>query len=242
MKNQIQTRTSQSQIISQAQVNPSKLPKSKKISLLGFIPLTILFLFFRYDLAYRDSKLKQQLTQQQIQPTTTQIAAGELIKWKTYRNEEYGFELRYPESFFSQDYPSGIRRGEKFGVSFADEKWEGQGVHNPSLIVSVIATELSPQEWLEENYDPAVVHPPECSADPPFGYRDVQDTTVNGMAAIKFQFLTTSDSSMTTVIQGPGTLYRIAAISSGLGNFPKELYDQILSTFKLLPDTHDWKT
>lgn len=198
----------------------------KREWLIVFLFFTFLFLALIPINFYQTSAIQE--------PNVSYKPNGSVVttNWKTYRNEEYRFELRYPENFFSKEYSSRIRRGgEKFLVGFADKKWESQGVHNPELIVSVIATELSPQEWLEEYYDPAVI----SNSDPPFGYRNVQETTVNGMAAIQFQFLTTSDSSANTIIQGkPGTLYRIAAISSGLGNFPKELYEQILSSFKFL--------
>ena len=99
----------------------------------------------------------------------------------------------------------------------------------------MITAQLPPRNWLEENYDPAVLPSPNINLDPPYGYNDVQDTTFDGMVAVKFQFLTASDGSESIIIQGSSNkLYRIDAISSGIGDFPKEQYNQILSTFKFL--------
>lgn len=223
--------------IEQTEATPKSKGK-KKVILWVFVVLLLLFSIGITTLLLINQKRASQTQQPspiETKPTPTHAPNDDLVSWKTHRNEKHGFELAYPDNYFSNEYFSGNGNGKKFGVSFADKKWEGQGVHNPSLVVRVIATELSPREWLEENYDPAVLPSPSSDSEPPFGYRDVQDTTVNGMAAIQFQFLTTSDTSENTLIQGNSdTLYRITAISSGIGNFSQELYNQILSTFKLL--------
>lgn len=152
--------------------------------------------------------------------------------WKTYRNDEFGFEVRYPESFLRKEFPARTNEG-VFGVSLKDKKY--QEGHYPTLNVVVIKTSLSPREWLEEYYDPA--GPPILGdiPEPPTGYENVEEIAINGIPALRFRLLAPSDSSLSTIIQGkPGTLYHVQAISSGLGNFPRELHDQILATFRFI--------
>ena len=145
--------------------------------------------------------------------------------------------MKHPENFFFKEYSTGISGGkqEVFGVSFADNRWKDQGVHNPSLSIRVIKTDLSPREWLEKYYDRAV--PPILGdiPEPSTGYENIEETTINGMPAIQFRLLATSDLSESIIIQKkPSLLFHISAISSGIGNFPEELRDQILSTFRFV--------
>ncbi|OHA64969.1 MAG: hypothetical protein A2940_02495 [Candidatus Wildermuthbacteria bacterium RIFCSPLOWO2_01_FULL_48_29] len=153
--------------------------------------------------------------------------------WQTYRNDEFGFEVKYPKNFVNKEYPSGIRSSEVFGIQFVDQKW-GEG-HYPSLTISVIETELSPREWLEKYSDPVSESSPGDIPEPAVGYRNAQDTIVNGRTALSVEFIATSDMSNSTLIQGESNrLYHIDAISSGLGDFPQEAYSQILSTFRFV--------
>ena len=37
-------------------------------------------------------------------PSTTLGTVGDIANWKTYRNEEYGFEFRYPQNWVLKDF------------------------------------------------------------------------------------------------------------------------------------------
>ncbi len=178
---------------------------------------------------------EQQESEEDLDSSTMPRDQAELdfAGWQTYRNDEFGFEVKYPENFVNKEYPSGIRSSEVFGIQFVDQKWE-EG-HYPSLTISVIETKLSPREWLEKYSDPVSESSPGDIPEPAVGYRNAQDTIVNGRIALNVEFIAASDISNSTLIQGESNrLYRIDAISSGLGDFPQEAYSQILSTFRFV--------
>lgn len=159
------------------------------------------------------------------------------IDWQTYRNDEFGFEFEYP-GHFSAEEQSYTGRDMVFGVRLQDKMYKQQPpAHWPSMSAIVIETDLSPREWLEKYKEPRTLPPPGAVPEPAIGYEDLQEVTVAGMRAIRFREIAVSDSSVSTIIEGQegNRLYYVQAISSGLGNFPRNVHDQILSTFRFVP-------
>jgi hypothetical protein len=165
----------------------------------------------------------------------------ETANWKTYRNEKYGFEIKYPQNFFVESEQFHPQAPIVFIIGFADEQWKGKGVHNPAVYIYVIKTTLSPREWLEENGTSISVFCGEPEEPCPeksylyYGISDVKQVNINDIPVLQFRHYGVSGSNKSTLFKKePDTLYQIDAHSSGAGIFPQDIYDQMLSTFRFL--------
>jgi len=173
--------------------------------------------------------------------STFKFIEDKTANWKTYRNEEYGFEIKYPSNFFVESEGFQPQEPVVFIVSFADEQWKNKGVHNPAVYIYVIKTTLSSQEWLEENGTPISVfcggpeEPCPKKSYLYYGVSNVKEVNINNTPVLQFQHYGVSGSNKSTLFKKePDTLYKIDAHSSGIGIFPQDIYDQMLSTFRFL--------
>lgn len=165
------------------------------------------------------------------------------VDWKIYRNEEYGFEVRYPPDFNvteSESYQS---------VTFESKRWEGNRIHNPCIIVDVQETTLSVLEWLDQNRIFGPLYRDEQGQMYIYSGRSgtltkepVETLTIDGAEAIKFFWWGVSGGGDHVLVKNrnePSLLYDIERHLAGrLHNpeetVPKELFGQMLSTFKFL--------
>ena len=76
----------------------NRLQQMKDIIKLSSIALILIVWSIVSFIAYQNKKLKEKISESQPSPTTNLTA-----NWKTYRNEEYGFEFKYPSAWKYQE-------------------------------------------------------------------------------------------------------------------------------------------
>jgi len=159
-------------------------------------------------------------------------AEDETADWQTYRNEEYGFEIRYHSNFLAQD--------EVNGAAFIEEGWRGEAVHYPFIGIEFIETSFTPQQWVAEKGTEV-----QLTGEAPlgfqsdkyiyFGLKDKEIKTISTLQTFQFYSAGVSGVNNNTLIQHKDdTLINIYRHTSGTGEVSKDIYDQMLSTFRFL--------
>jgi len=77
-------------------------------------------------------KIKQELEQikQKISEEPKEISEIDTSEWKTYRNEEYGFEIKYPKNFTIAE------KGNKIEFNFPKAEYQGTQLFDVSITLS----------------------------------------------------------------------------------------------------------
>ena len=156
--------------------------------------------------------------------------------WKTYRNKEYGFEVKYPEDyFFEQGAYASNEEYRKSWIQFADSEWEDQGVHNPSLIIDLIKTDLSFKEYLNKTGNEGSIIDETCLKGATYcSVKNEKDISIGDdkIQALQFSSAAVSGSDNHVLIKNKEYIIDLRKHNSGMGNFPDDVFNQILSTFK----------
>ena len=142
----------------------------------------------------------------------------ETADWKTYKNEEYGFEIKYPPNLFLVESPWLTTTG----IEFIEDQWRGKKVHYSFIGIEFIQTPLTPQEWTEKN-----------------GIKNTETLTIGSFSVLQFYSAGVSGGGTHTLIQ-----YSKANILVDIENhvgpagegkkIPDDIYNQMLSTFRFL--------
>jgi len=180
-------------------------------------------------------------------PTDNPTIQTDTSNWKTYRNEEYGFEVKYSNDYFITELKKG-------GITIAHNKWIEGLVHHPYIAIQIVKTELTIDAWIEDQINESV--------DDGYGLieencslhcisRKAQEITVgNNIRALRYRMWGASGGNENTVVKkdtSSNWLIEIANHTAGSRdpgetNVPRDVLNQILSTFKFIDEAESEQT
>jgi hypothetical protein len=159
--------------------------------------------------------------------------------WKTYRNEKYGFEIKYPPGFFYSE--------ENEGVRFIENEWENITGNFPYIGIDILQTTSSIEDFFKEEKKRLVNE----------GYRFFENgcdmrcvskqakeiVVVKEIKALKYRDWGVSGGNDNVIIRHPSRdlIIKIYKHSSGWGEkgtysengvIPDEIFNKMLSTLR----------
>ncbi len=168
----------------------------------------------------------------------------ETADWKVYKNEEYGFEVRYPENYsLEQGVYTSDEKYRKSWVQLTNPEWSDQKVNNPSLIIDLIETELSLEEYIKEMGDKGSIMDETCSKEAIYcSLKEKGDIYIGdgNILGLQFSSAAASGSDEHILVKNKGYIIDLRKHNSGMGEFSDDIYRKILSTFKFIEDNKDF--
>lgn len=174
-----------------------------------------------------------------IDETELKEKTEETGEWKTYRNEEYGFEMRYPPDYY-------ISQSGK-GVEIAHVKWKNQFIHHPSLSLEVIETKYSIDKFAREEIKKARDEGYTVCPEEGFTMHCVSEFAEeikigNNIRTLRYKIWGVSGGGEIILVEKephPGWIIKIdnhiaGSRDPGEESIPKKVLDQMLSTFRFL--------
>jgi len=172
-------------------------------------------------------------------PENPALTSDPTANWKTYRNEEYGFEFKYPPGFYYEEIKNQTKPV-TWLVYIADSTKSPNVAHYPEIDVGVLSknNNLSLHNWLEDkittkdNYN----NPdPEDKDKIWWGVKNINNISLGNLKAISFSSSNYASSFQDNVLIDHGDkIFIFQSITTLLGAIDKNLFDLILSTFKFL--------
>lgn len=222
------------------------------VSLLVLCALASLAVF-----AYTNLYLYKQAFEQASAVETSVVQTDETQNWKTYRNEEYGFEFKYPSSWINSKALTAIEDNEIKGylpykdlsVYLVDSAKEneyieyvknyegiGSGFNYVGYGGDLVSISIF-NERLADSLENIVEKPND--QDDGFWSEKVQDITIGGSVAKKAISRQEWEGSATytiVAIKNPNIKNQIInlKIHYNEGKYQKEIFEKILSTFKFI--------
>lgn len=148
-----------------------------------------------------------------LESETFATQTSEFSDWKTYRNEEYGFEFRYPTNWFIH----GTKDNLYIGSTLVPAKLEGDPGNEISITIMDRNNHTDMKVWLQEDWGV----PPKDTQDyrNKFGINFVQTESAPDIDPDNLHSYTFHNNQVLRIAVSPATRY-------------KDVYNQILSTFK----------
>lgn len=181
-----------------------------------------------------------------LMPRATQASAinAEIADWKIYKNEEYGFEVKYPrDASFSSNEEEDNTRFDIIGFGNQENYKSGDDVLEVNIVKLPLNTDF--QQWWKEN---VVCEETEPLCFYPVSY-DPEKVELNGYSAFKVfvpfgGYGDTSVDRSAYYLQKENYIYNIVVVPSWKENIAT--VNQILSTFKFIKiekdETENWQT
>src|SRR3989344_7658429 len=184
-------------------------------------------------------------------PLPTQVLEV-MADWKTYRNEEYGYSIRYPSGWevtkfvvSSSDKPIGagetLLENELQKVNFTVDSFNNVPPWPKLFEVRVLRNteNYTLEEWAENYHVPLGVNPETNLA------KLIADTSVSARSAKQFSVFQFDSNNIETVTIYNGLVYQLV-YNDAPGNDTdyensRRIYNQILSTFKFLDGSEEEK-
>ncbi len=191
-------------LATQENINQPKSKISREVFLI--IILAVLLILVNGYFFYKQYSAPSQVTTQELVRETENMS-----EWKTYRNEEYGFEFKYPPT---------MKIGEEINFVYLKEN----DFNNPTLEFIGFSIHISPtnfkdsNEWIKDEFKNRkelypIIKPSFFNEIPANFIKD--PITEGGCASDYLAFV------------GNNYLYKISCVDTGI-----ILYENILSTFK----------
>ncbi|MCK5123267.1 MAG: hypothetical protein KAQ87_03935 [Candidatus Pacebacteria bacterium] len=190
-----------------------------------------------FEISFHGNDLTNKISElNQILSTFKFIEKDEIAEWKTYRNEEYGFEVEYPGDWDNPLWQEDeYRKGITFGCPVFD--FEGNEHCSLSLRISEAITKSEAIRNISINIG---AYKKEDVIINEGGIPTIKEFTVDTREAITYHdagicveaYTKIFDSKMTVLFTDRCSVYK------------GEIFDQILSTFKFIEkdETADWQT
>jgi len=219
--------------------------KPDKLLITGLVILVLAALGVAGVFAYQNYQLKKQIEKSSpgseviptgiiSTPTPTSPVEEETVNWKTYRNIEYGYTIKYPQNFFLHSEAKNRGHMLQF-VGFTHKKYEKSMMGElPAIEVAVYRDEgLSFGEWFEKH---ATTKSFELSESPEIYYYKVtskQEISINGVRGLQFVDNKITGAPIPTVIfSGKSVVISIRGYYFIHDESFQNIYNLILSTFK----------
>lgn len=177
-------------------------------------------------------------TQETPPPTETPSASEEqtlppedpIAGWQTYRNEEYGFEVKFPEDWKVME---GERTSDTYTPEGMDFSWKiGKYV---SFCPKVQCQDTSAEIWMltQTNIEEALAKNTELNASPDLQIDDERFLTYDAKVATFTHKVVGSEKYKNVVFEKDGTVFYLWGLTES--SVPLDaIFNQILSTFKFI--------
>lgn len=208
------------------------------IIIAGSILIIILGTLLAYVNFYSKKSPKDKL------PTSTLTPADPTADWKTYSNNSEGFSIRYPQSWHNVSY------SETTGLYQFSNSEDRTNTDSRSVIFSF--TVIPADGIWEELYSSLKgANPGEKVQKSLVTYTKIKDLLIDQEEAVEYSAdYSNIPAEMQSIGEGEIILKKGERIFhfALVGNSPeavidnKTMFNQILSTFRFLPNTSDWKT
>ncbi|HDZ54290.1 MAG TPA: hypothetical protein ENI19_00145 [Candidatus Nealsonbacteria bacterium] len=189
-------------------------------------------------------ELEVKLAELELKLPEVKPPEDETVNWKTYRNEEYGFEVKYPSDFYFVEYD------DKKQITFESKKWENYQANHPFINISIYETDLSVKDWIEDNFSPIQLSQ-KGDEEIVSGVQNevtskIEHKIIAGSDATIFYWWGVSGGGDNAVFKNGNILYHLQRhLAGSLENpedtVPRKLFDQMLSAFKFIDKTIEEK-